>query len=152
MLALRDPDGHRIRILESGSDEGDPRWDRASAVFLGIDHVALPVGTSGRSLAFYRDTLGLTVVEPREIRDRLAGDSLSKASASSRTTTLRAAAGPAIHLQEPFASANDPVSGRTGVGHHRWWPAEAFATGAPDSRFTRVLSDPDGHLVLLRPR
>ena len=59
---FKDPDDHVLEILQFPPDKGDPRWQRPSdMVFLGIDHTAIVVADTDRSVAFYRDVLGLRV-------------------------------------------------------------------------------------------
>lgn len=61
-LKFRDPDGHNLELLWFPDGKGHPRWHRSgSGLFLGIDHTAMTVRSTDRSLAFYRDLLGMTV-------------------------------------------------------------------------------------------
>jgi len=98
---FKDSDGHPLEVLAFPADKGDPRWRRhAGRLFLGIDHTAIVVGDTERSLACYRDTLGLAVAGTSENwgpeQERLNNVS----GARLRITTLRAAAGPGIELLE----------------------------------------------------
>ena len=124
---FRDPDGHPLEILQFPSGKGDARWHRPSdRIFLGIDHTAIVVTDTDRSLRFYRDTLGL----------RVAGESENWGSeqerlnqvfgARLRITTLRADTGPGVELLEYLtprtgrpapqdATANDLVHWHTTV-------------------------------------
>ena len=92
---------HPLEILQFPTGKGDPRWHAASGrLFLGIDHTAIVVGDTDRSLAFYRDLLGLRVV----------GESTNYGSEQERLnnvfgarlhiTGLRAAAGPGVEFLE----------------------------------------------------
>jgi catechol 2,3-dioxygenase-like lactoylglutathione lyase family enzyme len=64
---FRDPDGHFLEILSFPPDKGDARWHRpTNRLFLGIDHTAIVVADTDRSLSCYRDTLGLRVVGTSE--------------------------------------------------------------------------------------
>jgi len=69
-------------------------------LFLGIDHTAIVVAATSRSLACYRDTLGLVVAAASENwgpeQERLN----NVPSPRLRITTLRAPAGPGIELLE----------------------------------------------------
>lgn len=60
---FRDPDGHPLELLSFPPDKGAPKWHeaarRAGTNFLGIDHSAITVGDTARSLAFYEELLGL---------------------------------------------------------------------------------------------
>jgi catechol 2,3-dioxygenase-like lactoylglutathione lyase family enzyme len=170
---FKDPDGHALEILQFPADKGDPKWHAASSrLFLGIDHTAIVVDDTDRSLAFYRDLLGL----------RVAGDSVNYGPEQERLnnvfgarlhiTGLRAAAGPGIEFLEYLA----PRNGRPAVGIQsndlaHWETTltsadteQAFerlrrgrvflvspsvATLHDDTRFRKgiLVQDPDGHAV-----
>jgi catechol 2,3-dioxygenase-like lactoylglutathione lyase family enzyme len=57
---FRDPDGHPLELLAFAPDKVPAAWKptRASALFLGIDHSAISVADSARSMTFY-EALGL---------------------------------------------------------------------------------------------
>jgi catechol 2,3-dioxygenase-like lactoylglutathione lyase family enzyme len=103
---FKDPDGHPLEILQFPPDKGDPKWHHKSGLFLGIDHTAIVVGDTERSLAFYRDLLGF----------RVAGESRNSGTeqehlnnvegARLRITGLRSPAGPGVELLE-YLSPND---------------------------------------------
>ena len=71
--------------------KGDPRWQERDRLFLGVDHTAIAVSDTGRSLAFYRDRLGLHIAGTSENwggeQELLSG----VPGAHVRITTLRAA-------------------------------------------------------------
>lgn len=100
---FRDPDQHFLEILQFPAGKGDPRWQSRGALFLGIDHTAIVVGSTAASLAFYRDGLGLAVAghgenygEEQEHLNNVFGARL-------RITTLRSARGPGVELLEYLA-------------------------------------------------
>lgn len=71
---LRDPEGHALELLQFPPDKGDARWHTppgaaagAHATVVGIDHSAVGVRDSERSIRFYEGLLGL----------RLAGDGVN---------------------------------------------------------------------------
>jgi catechol 2,3-dioxygenase-like lactoylglutathione lyase family enzyme len=160
---FRDPDGHPLELIWFPPGRGDPRWQEATDwLFLGIDHTAIAVGDTKRSLAFYRDRLGFRVAGGSENwgpeQERLN----AVRGARLRITSLRAAEGPGVEFLEyenprdgrPLpddARANDLVHWRT-----RLFARDAAALkslGAPvefhdrDLGFARGLTvrDPDGH-------
>ena len=65
---FRDGEGHPLELLAfPAGGEPDPwREKTAAGVFLGIDHSAIAVSDTARSLAFYRDCLGLSVAAQTE--------------------------------------------------------------------------------------
>lgn len=61
---FKDFDDHVLEILSFPPDKGAKKWhDLAGGgkLFLGIDHTAIVVGDTDKSLGFYRDALGLKV-------------------------------------------------------------------------------------------
>jgi catechol 2,3-dioxygenase-like lactoylglutathione lyase family enzyme len=60
---FRDPDGHPLELLAFSDGKSPPAWAARSNgdLFLGIDHSAISVSDSARSIAFYQ-ALGLRVV------------------------------------------------------------------------------------------
>src|SRR5262245_46089019 len=98
---FKDPDGHFLEILWFPPDKGDPRWHRPTdRLFLGIDHTAIVVADTDRSLACYRDALGLRVVGGSENYGPEQERLNNVFGARLRITTLRAAAGPGIEFLE----------------------------------------------------
>jgi catechol 2,3-dioxygenase-like lactoylglutathione lyase family enzyme len=170
---FKDPDGHHLEIIYFPAGKGDPRWQQSNGpLFLGIDHSAIVVSDTTRSLHYYRDLLGM----------RVTGESLNSGSeqerlnnvsgARLRITGLRAQRGPGIEFLEYLAPRNGrraPQDTRTNdIWHWQTVVATASADEAakairaggkritspaaaalPDKTlgFTRGFSarDPDGH-------
>lgn len=142
---FRDPDGHFLEILQFPPDKGLPKWHTSSKqLFLGIDHTAIVVTDTERSLRFYRDLLGMRIAGTSDNygveQERLN----NVAGAHLRITTLRAPSGPGIELLEylsprtgrpapPDEHANDVVHWQTTLFFKR--------------RDTEVVNDPDGHAL-----
>src|SRR5262249_44133915 len=52
---FKDPDGHVLEVIQFPQGKGDPKWHhKSNLVFLGIDHTAIVVKDSDKSLAYYR--------------------------------------------------------------------------------------------------
>jgi catechol 2,3-dioxygenase-like lactoylglutathione lyase family enzyme len=100
---FRDPDRHYLEILQFPTGKGLDKWHRTDAVFLGIDHTAIVVEDTDRSLALYRDALGLTVAGTSENFDTEQEHLNNVFGARLRITTLRAPRGPGIELLEYLA-------------------------------------------------
>jgi catechol 2,3-dioxygenase-like lactoylglutathione lyase family enzyme len=59
---FRDPDRHPLELIYFPPGKGDRRWHQhGNDLFLGIDHTAVAVEDTDRSLGFYRDALGFHV-------------------------------------------------------------------------------------------
>jgi len=136
---FKDPDGHVLEILAFPEGKGDPRWhDVDERTFLGIDHTAIVVKDTERSLRFYRDRLGLRVVGESENwgpeQERLN----NVFGAHLRITGLRGASGPGIELLEYLA----PRDGRP-------YPADARANDLVHWQTDLAVSDVDEAAELL---
>ena len=57
---FRDADGHPLELLQFPPGLGPDHWQEKDKLFLGIDHSAISIASTERSLALYRDILGLT--------------------------------------------------------------------------------------------
>jgi catechol 2,3-dioxygenase-like lactoylglutathione lyase family enzyme len=143
---FNDPDNHVLEIIQFPPGKGDPKWQGRHELFAGIDHTAIVVADTDRSLAFYRDRLGLRVAGGSE-NYGIEQERLNNiAGAHLRITTLRAATGPGIELLQYL----DPSGGRA-------YPADARAqdlfhwqtTLAVPSASGTFIADPDGHVMQL---
>ena len=57
---FRDPDGHPVELIWFPPGQGRKVWQGAKALFAGIDHSAISVSDTARSVGFYR-SLGFEV-------------------------------------------------------------------------------------------
>jgi catechol 2,3-dioxygenase-like lactoylglutathione lyase family enzyme len=98
---FKDPDGHFLELLQFPPDKGERRWHgKIDKLFLGIDHTAIVVADTDRSLKFYRDHLGFKVVGESENHGPEQERLNHVFGARLRITTLRAAKGPAVEFLE----------------------------------------------------
>jgi catechol 2,3-dioxygenase-like lactoylglutathione lyase family enzyme len=64
---FKGPDGHDLELIYFPLGKGDPKWQRTNGrLFLGIDHTAIAVSDTERSLQFYRDSLGMKLAGESE--------------------------------------------------------------------------------------
>lgn len=64
---FKDPDGHNLELIYFPSGKGNPKWQQANGrLFLGIDHTAIAVSDTARSLDFYRDVLDMKLAGESE--------------------------------------------------------------------------------------
>jgi catechol 2,3-dioxygenase-like lactoylglutathione lyase family enzyme len=166
---FRDPEAHVLEIIWFPPGKGDPKWQQATnRIFLGIDHTAIVVSDTDRSLSFYRDALGFRVAggahnygTEQEHLNQVFGANL-------RITALRAERGPGIEFLEYIAppggrdlpadaKANDLVFWNTQLIVDAVAP-QADALRAGGTRFVSnpgasaaapVIRDPDGHALQL---
>jgi catechol 2,3-dioxygenase-like lactoylglutathione lyase family enzyme len=164
--------------------KGDPRWQKAASgtdppLFLGIDHTAIVVGDTQKSLAFYRDTLGLQVAGESENYGPEQEHLNNVFGARLRITSMRARSGPGIEFLEylapsdgrPYpggARANDLVHWETTLvtsdvdrlAHHLAFEHTRFVSPGVVSnadvafgfRKEASIQDPDGHVLHLIQR
>jgi len=137
---FKDPDGHPLEVLQFPADKGDAKWHRPTdRLFLGIDHTAIVVQNTGKSLAFYRDLLGFRVVgesmnfgTEQEHLNNVPGARL-------HITGLRASRGPGIELLEYLA----PTDGRP-------YPADARANDVVHWQTTLLVANADSAAAVIR--
>lgn len=164
-----DPEDHVLEIIWFPVGKGNPKWQEPGhKIFLGLDHTAIVVSDTDKSLAFYRDLLGLKVVggahnygTEQEHLNQVFGANL-------RITALRAEHGPGIEFLEylappggrdlaPDAKANDLVFWNTQLLVDDL-PNQVQALRARGARFVskpsgdssaQIVRDPDGHALQL---
>jgi catechol 2,3-dioxygenase-like lactoylglutathione lyase family enzyme len=178
---FHDPDGHVLEILQFPTDKGNPKWRRHSfgdQLFHGIDHTAIVVGDTERSLRFYRDVLGLEIAGTSENYGTEQEHLNNVFGARLRITSLRArnGMGPSIELLEYLAprdgrsyaddaQSNDVLAWQTMITtsdieraittlkseRTTWISAGAINTpgGESGGRAAMLIRDPDGHIVRL---
>ena len=100
---FRDPDNHFLEILQFPPDKGPDRWHKTDRLFLGIDHTAIVVSDTDRSLTLYRDLLGMQIAGTSENYETEQEHLNNVFGARLRITTLRAPEGPGVELLEYLA-------------------------------------------------
>ena len=146
---FRDPDGHPLELIWFPPDAGRALWHRhASATpFLGIDHTAIAISFTSRSLPFYR-RLGLLPVarSSNHGQPQSALDGLLEARV--RVIGLRpdSAEGPGIELLRYRPPGRPIIDLRPNDRVTDWvtLAVEGLARPSP-----AALRDPDGHLLVL---
>ena len=138
---FRDPDRHFLEILHFPPGKGFEKWQRYDRLFLGIDHTAIVVEDTDRTLRFYRDVLQMNMVGGSENYD-IEQERLNNVfGARLRITTLRATEGPGIELLEYQA----PRDGRPA-------PLDLRANDVAHWQTTLVTRSPERIFDLLRLR
>jgi len=166
---FRDPEDHVLEIIWFPPGKGNPKWQPPSdKIFLGIDHTAIVVSDTDKSLAFYRDQLGFKVVggahnygTEQEHLNQVFGARL-------HITGLRADRGPGIEFLEYItppggrdlpadAKANDLVFWNTQLVVDELASQTAtlrqqgikFVSKPAENPDFQVIRDPDGHALTL---
>ncbi len=153
--------------MRGSASEASTLDTRHFPLFLGIDHTAIVVSDTDKSLAFYRDLLGLRVAGESE-NYGVEQEQLNQVSgARLRITGLRAEHGPGIEFLEYItppggrnlpadAKSNDLVFWNTHliVDNAAKLSAKLHEGGAvflskPGNVRSRIVRDPDGHAMQL---
>jgi catechol 2,3-dioxygenase-like lactoylglutathione lyase family enzyme len=138
---FRDPDRHFLELLEFPPGKGAARWHQKDRLFLGIDHTAIVVDDTERSLGLYRESFGMTVTGGSENFD-IEQERLNNVfGARLRITTLHATKGPGIELLEYLA----PRDGRPA-------PADLRANDVLHWETTLLTATPERVFDLIRTR
>jgi catechol 2,3-dioxygenase-like lactoylglutathione lyase family enzyme len=172
---FRDPEDHVLEIIWFPRGKGDPKWhshpstinSQQSTLFLGIDHTAIVVCDTDKSLAFYRGVLGLRVAAESE-NYGVEQEHLNQVfGARLRITALRAPHGPGIEFLEyitpsggrplpPDASPRDLVFWDTHLVVDDLSRLQEPLTksggrilSGAESRNAQIVRDPDGHSLQL---
>jgi catechol 2,3-dioxygenase-like lactoylglutathione lyase family enzyme len=129
---FRDPDNHPLELIYFPPGKGDPRWQvKTAALFLGIDHTAIAVADTERSLRFYRNLLGFNVGS-ESVNHGAEQEYLNHVFGSRvRITGLRAPQGPGIELLEYLV----PTDGQP-------YPADARPNDLMHWQITLHVEDP----------
>lgn len=159
---FKDPDGNHLELIQFPPDKGQPRWQQSDGqLFLGIDHTAITVTDTARSIAYYRDRLGLVVAGGSENYGTEQEHLNNVFGARLRITALAGDAGPGVELLEYLAPRTGrPMPIDTSANDLWHWqvhmvpdaPIEA-AVAVIDASIGiesgRMVRDPDGHATLL---
>src|SRR5215831_16516164 len=174
---FRDPDQHNLEIIYFPPGKGDPRWqEKTDKLFLGIDHTAIGISNTDASLKFYRDLLGLRKAGESENFGTEQEHLNQVFGAHLRITGMRSDSGPGIEFLEYLTPrdgrprpadvhANDIVHWQTMMqvddvdliakkmrdADVRFVSPGVVTMAKDRAGFSQgvVVSDPDGHNVLL---
>jgi catechol 2,3-dioxygenase-like lactoylglutathione lyase family enzyme len=177
---FRDPDQHNLEIIYFPPGKGDPRWqEKSDKLFLGIDHTAIGISNTDASLNFYRDLLGLGKAGESENFGTEQEHLNQVFGAHLRITGMRASSGPGIefleyltprdgrprpadvhandviHWQTMIATDDlDPLAKKLRDAHVHFISPGVVTMPKEKAGFAKgmLVSDPDGHCVLLIQR
>ena len=98
---FKDPDGHNLELISFPPTKGNPKWQQTNGrLFLGIDHTAIAVSDTDRSLQFYRDILGIKLAGESENHGTEQENLNQVFSSRVRISGLRAQSGPGVEFLE----------------------------------------------------
>ncbi len=177
---FRDPDGHNLEVIYFPPGKGDPRWqEKTDSLFLGIDHTAIGIAKTAASLRFYQELLGLEKKGESENFGTEQEHLNQVFGARLLITGLGASSGPGVEFLEyltprdgrprpPGTKANDVVHWHTTIATDDvaaltrklrqaqvdFVSSDVIALPREKVGFAKgvMVSDPDGHAVLLIER
>ncbi len=173
---FQDPDRHNLELIHFPADKGDPRWQRpTSALFLGIDHTAIAIRDTAKSLPFYQE-LGFRVAGTSEnfgpeqeylnhvagVRLRITGLKVARGMGiefldyrhptDGRPRPANARASDLLHWETTLLVENLPQTAARLKNQGVTWVSQRVVT-LPDDRlgFRQgiLIQDPDGHVLRL---
>jgi catechol 2,3-dioxygenase-like lactoylglutathione lyase family enzyme len=113
---FKDPDGHVLEILQFPPGKGDPKWQNSSGkLFLGVDHTAIAVSSTERSLDFYKKLLGMGIAGQSENYGPEQEHLNNVFGAHLEITSLRSPQGIGVEFLEYVA----PRDGKRAIGDER---------------------------------
>ncbi|NYF90140.1 VOC family protein [Tunturiibacter empetritectus] len=170
---FRDLDGHYLELIHFPSGKGQQKWQMPSKkTFLGIDHTAIAVSDTQRSIAFYRDKLHFRVAGSSENYGEEQEHLSGVFNAHVLITSLRAESGIGIELLDYVTpTSGRPIPSNLHVSDVARWqiPLEVSPGSSsvkkidefPNTHWIKVsdrdgtdreatwMNDPDGHLLEL---
>ncbi len=131
---FKDPDGHNLELIYFPSGKGNPKWQQTSGrLFLGIDHTAIAVSDTDRSLQFYRDILGMKLAGESENYGTEQEHLNNVFGSRVRISGLRAQSGPGVEFLDyltPRDGRPTPVDSRA---NDLWHWQTAMRVGRADA-------------------
>ena len=113
---FKDPDRHNLELIYFPPGKGNPKWQQTNGrLFLGIDHTAIAVSDTERSLQFYREILGMKLAGESENYGTEQEHLNNVFGSRVRISGLRAPSGPGVEFLDyltPRDGRPTPVDSR----------------------------------------
>lgn len=140
---FRSPEGHPLELLQFPEGKAPAPWNARSGLHLGIDHSAIGVSDTERSIAFYT-RLGFTLAARQTNRgmEQARLDGLVLADPAVEVTSLAPPGGAPPHLE--LLCYRRPETTASPLADEK----STAATRLILSGMSTPMRDPDGHLLL----
>ncbi len=150
---FRDPEGHPLELLAFPDAHLPARWQRSTnEPWLGIDHSAISVADTGKSVAFY-EALGLSVASRAVNRGPAQAGLDALGEPHVEVTALRPPhVSPHVELlyyRSPAPDHGESTASSDIAATRLVFECLASPHGREHDRVTRSACDPDGHRLLL---
>ena len=146
---FKDLDGHNLELIYFPSGKGNPKWQTTNGrLFLGIDHTAIAVSDTDRSLQFYRDILGMKLAGESENYGTEQEHLNNVFGSRVRISGLRAKSGPGVEFLDyltPRDGRPAPVDSRA---NDLWHWQTAMRVGSADAAAETLRG---GHVRFVSP-
>jgi len=136
---FRDPDAHNLEVIYFPPGKGDPRWQKkGERLFLGIDHTAIVVSDTERSLKFYQDALGMKLAGESENYGTEQEHLNNVFGARLRISGLRANAGPGVEFLDYLAPRDGRPAPADSRANDLWHWQTSMGVSSADSAVRTV--------------
>lgn len=130
--------GHNLEIIYFPPGKGDPRWQNKERLFLGIDHTAIVVSDTERSLKFYRDVLGMKLAGESE-NYGIEQERLNNVfGARLRISGMRTKAGPGVEFLDYLAPRDGRPAPADSRANDLWHWQTAMGIASADGAAQKI--------------
>ncbi|RWY51225.1 VOC family protein [Mucilaginibacter gilvus] len=169
---FHDIDNHDLELICFPKGKGQPKWQIANGkLFLGIDHTAIGISNTGKSLHFYKDLLGLKPKAESWNKGKEQRALSQVRGASLHITDINAKAGPGIEFLQYLVPGPGKLYPKDTKAEDSWYWQITLVTdqlaglyrklSAENFRFQTkitgngayryfIVQDPDGHAILIK--
>jgi catechol 2,3-dioxygenase-like lactoylglutathione lyase family enzyme len=131
---FKDPDGHNLELIYFPSGKGNPKWQQTRGrLFLGIDHTAIAVSNTERSLQFYRDILGMKLAGKSENYGTEQEHLNNVFGSRVRISGLRTHSGPGVEFLDYLAPSDGRPTPMDTRANDLWHWQTAMGVGSADA-------------------
>ena len=131
---FKDLDGHNLELIYFPSGKGNPKWQQTNGrLFLGIDHTAIAVLDTERSLQFYRDILGMNLAGESENYGTEQEHLNNVFGSRVRINGLRANSGPGVEFLDYLTPRDGRLTPVDSRANDLWHWQTAMRVGRADA-------------------
>jgi catechol 2,3-dioxygenase-like lactoylglutathione lyase family enzyme len=138
---FKDPDGHNLELIYFPSGKGNPKWQQTNGrLFLGIDHTAIAVSDTDRSLQFYRDILGMKLAGESENYGTEQEHLNNVFGSRVRISGLRAQSGPGVEFLDYLTPRDGRPTPSDTRANDLWHWQTAMRVGRADAAAEKLMA------------
>ena len=138
---FKDPDGHNLELIYFPPGKGNPKWQQTNGrLFLGVDHTAIAVSDTDRSLQFYRDILGMKLAGESENYGTEQEHLNNVFGSRVRISGLRAESGPGVEFLHYLTPTDGRLAPRDTRANDLWHWQTAMRVSRADAAAEKLKS------------